>query len=348
MLVRLSSALSLSLSPFPLSFCLSLSPPPPPPPPSHVIADIGSNSYGGVGGLPASKSTQTVVSLLSGGMDSPVASFMMMRRGCHVVLVHFQNHLQMESAVKDKILRIAKRLSHYQDHITLYVVPFAETQAQIIEQVPGNERMLVYRRFMVKIASHIAQQHRAKFLVLGDSFSQVASQTVNNLAAIYERSERPILSPLMGMNKEETMAIARKIRTFDLSALPYGDCCSYFMDAHPALHLRGERVPLDDFMALLPTDQLIQRAYETMEVTKIHRCEGVVHTRVMQAMVRGTIAPHLQALLDKVSFQIHSMPFLFHLLSSSLSSLPFFLDLSRASFSPSNSLPFPSLSLPLT
>lgn len=187
---------------------------------------------------------------------------MMMKRGCHVVLVHFQNHMQMESAVRDKITRIAQQLTKYQDHITLYIVPFAELQAELIEHVPSNERMLVYRRCMTLLANQIAKEHKAQFLVLGDSFSQVASQTVFNLAAIYKRTERPILSPLIGMNKEEVIAIAREIGTMELSTLPYGDCCSFFLDAHPALHMRGEKILLDEYLAKIPLDKLAANALE--------------------------------------------------------------------------------------
>lgn len=252
-----------------------------------------------MGGLPANRAQQSVVALLSGGMDSPVAAYMMMKRGAYVVLVHFQNHLQMQSAVQDKIARIAAQLTRYQDHVTLYTVPFAELQAAIIERVPGPERMLVYRRFMTLLAAQIADAYHAKFLVLGDSYSQVASQTVHNLAALYERAPKPILAPLIGMNKEETMAIARRIGTWELSALPYGDCCSFFLDAHPALHMRGERIRLDEFVARVHDPALLQRALDGASIVKFKRCEGEVTRFEVRPMRVPSIAPHWQQLLDQ-------------------------------------------------
>jgi thiamine biosynthesis protein ThiI len=197
-------------------------------------AYISSEQISGVGGIPVKRS-QKVVVLLSGGFDSPVAAYLMMKRGCEVILVHFQNRNQMTASVQDKIEKLAEQLSKYQIKTKLYIVPFDEMQKQIIACVNSALRMLVYRKFMIDMASQIAKQEKARFLVLGDSLSQVASQTIENLEATYYGSEKPILSPLIGMDKTEITAIARKIGTFDISALPYGDCCSYFVPKHPEL-----------------------------------------------------------------------------------------------------------------
>lgn len=230
----------------------------------------------GVGGLPTHPQ-QKVVALLSGGMDSPVAAYSLMKRGATVTLIHFANHLQQAGAVQDKIVRLAQQLSLYQDHLELLLVPFAPLQAAIVELVPSNERMLVYRRLMTKLAALVAQRKGAQFLVLGDSYSQVASQTVRNLEAIYSRAEVPILAPLIGANKEETIALARRIGTFDLSALPYGDCCSFLVDVHPALHMRGEKLRLDEYEALVDP-ALLEATLKAARRVMIRRTGGQVFT----------------------------------------------------------------------
>ncbi len=191
----------------------------------------------GVGGFPTNPK-QKVVALISGGFDSPVAAFMMMKRGCEVVLVHFRNKNQMSSLVEGKISGLVKQLSKFQQHTVLYVVPFDGIQKEIIMKVQSDIRMLVYRRFMIKIASRIAEMNGAKFLVVGDSLSQVASQTLENLEATYIDSEKHILSPLIGLNKKEIIGISQRIGTFGISSQPYGDCCSYFLPKHPVLKAR--------------------------------------------------------------------------------------------------------------
>ncbi len=197
-------------------------------------AYLSRESIGGVGGLPID-SRHRVVALLSGGFDSPVAAYLMMKRGCEVILVHFRNENQMSSSVEGKIVDLARQLSGFQVSTLLYVVPFGEIQKEIIMCVNSKLRMLVYRRLMIRIASKIAGMNGARFLVVGDSLSQVASQTMENLEATYADAGKHVLSPLIGLDKEEIISISRRIGTFDISALPYGDCCSYFLAEHPAL-----------------------------------------------------------------------------------------------------------------
>lgn len=211
----------------------------------------------GVGGIPTKKN-QKVVALLSGGFDSPVAAYLMMKRGCSAVLVHFQNRNQMTASVQDKIEKLALQLSKYQISTKLYIVPFDELQKEIIANVNSTLRMLVYRKLMIKIASRIAGNEKAKFLVVGDSLSQVASQTIENLEATYYRSDKPIFSPLIGMDKTEIIATARKIGTFDISALAYGDCCSYFVPKHP--ELKAAAGTLEKAMDGMDTEKLISQA----------------------------------------------------------------------------------------
>jgi tRNA uracil 4-sulfurtransferase len=211
----------------------------------------------GVGGLPT-QSKNKVICLLSGGFDSPVASYLMMKRGCEVIFVHYQNKNQDVCSVEDKITQLTKQLSKFQVKTKLYIVPFDELQKEIITKVEAKSRMLVYRRFMMHIAAAFAQEHKAYFLVVGDSLSQVASQTLDNLKATYDGAEMNILAPLIGMNKREIIDISKKIGTYDISSLPYGDCCSYFLPKHP--ELKASASMLDKFELEFDIKKLVEGA----------------------------------------------------------------------------------------
>jgi len=226
---------------------------------STHTAYISGKEIEGVGGMPTDNK-QKVVALLSGGLDSPVAAYLMMKRGCTVILAHFQNQNQMTKSVQDKIEKLSSQLSKYQIKTKLYIIPFDSIQKEIIANVHSTHRMLVYRKLMLKISSEIAEKENAKFLVVGDSLSQVASQTIENLEATYHNSEKLIFSPLIGMDKKDITAISRKIGTFDISSLPYGDCCSYFVPKHPELKANSEE--LDDALKEMDIEKLIKEAVE--------------------------------------------------------------------------------------
>lgn len=226
---------------------------------------VSTKDIKGVGGLPVNDK-QKVVALLSGGFDSPVAAYLMMKRGCSVVMVHFQNANQMAGKVKDKVTQLAKQLSKFQNSTTLYIVPFEKLQKQLIMKVKAEQRMLVYRRFMIKIASEIAKKEKAKFLVVGDSLSQVASQTLNNLEATYSGSEKHIFAPLIGLDKVEIMDIARRIGTHDISILPYGDCCSYFLPKHP--ELKASAIDLRKIEETMDVPALVEDAVKAAKIYK--------------------------------------------------------------------------------
>lgn len=187
----------------------------------------------GIGGLPVGSSGKAVA-LLSGGIDSPAASFLAAKRGLKVVFCHVQNKTMAGTREGvSKITKIAKGLAKIQGKSTLYIVPFEEIQKSIITCIPAELRMIVYRRFMMRIAQSVAAIEKAKGIVTGDSIGQVASQTLENLNCIYEGLKLPVFPPLIGMNKEEIIEIARKINTYDLSILPYPDCCSFLIAKHP-------------------------------------------------------------------------------------------------------------------
>ena len=210
-----------------------------------------------VGGLPTNP-RQKVVGLISGGLDSPVAAYLMMKRGCEVVLVHFQNQSQVTGSVEDKIVQLARQLARYQIHTRLLIVPFEELQRAIIKDVHSTLRMLMYRRVMLQLSARIATENRARYVVTGDSFSQVASQTYDNLAATYADCPVTVLAPAIGMDKREIVDIAERIGTFAISALPYEDCCSFFVPKHPELHARAES--LRALAGRLELEPLMQQA----------------------------------------------------------------------------------------
>ena len=187
----------------------------------------------GPGGLPVG-CEGTLVALLSGGLDSPVAAWRMMVRGCRIHLVHFLNRSVSTNQVAEKIEALAQRLSLFHGPLPLTMLPFTEAQREIVMVVPAEVRMIVYRRMMFRIAERIRAENRALGFVTGDSVGQVASQTLENLAVIHAAAKWPVYSPLSGSNKSEITALARKIGTYETSILPHEDCCSFLVARHPA------------------------------------------------------------------------------------------------------------------
>lgn len=223
-------------------------------------AYVYSKRVEGVGGLPVG-SAGRVVALISGGIDSPVAAYMAMKRGCEIVAVHFFNQTMHSPKVREKIRMISEKLAEYQGEIKLYMVPFQEIQGEIIKQVPAKLRMVVYRRSMMRIANLIAKTEKCKAIVTGDSLSQVASQTLDNINVIYSASEIAVLPPLIGMDKEEIVKIARKIGTYEISIMPYDDCCSFMIARHPETRaVLGEVVEYENF------DELERKAVNESEI----------------------------------------------------------------------------------
>jgi thiamine biosynthesis protein ThiI len=193
----------------------------------------------GPGGLPTGVSGR-VVSLLSGGIDSPVAAWRMMKRGCRALFVHFHSVPITSQASQAKVRAIVKRLTASQLHSVLLLVPFADIQRRIVVDVPPALRVVIYRRFMLRIADRLARTAGARALVTGEVVGQVASQTLDNLAAIDAASTLPVLRPLVGMDKEEITVEARRIGTYETSILPDEDCCQVFTPKHPATRTRAD------------------------------------------------------------------------------------------------------------
>jgi thiamine biosynthesis protein ThiI len=199
------------------------------------------DKHPGPGGFPVGTSGR-VLALLSGGIDSPVAAWRMMKRGCRVVLAHFHAFPLLDRSTIDKTRELARILTRWQLRTRLLQVPFGPVQQAVVAACPAPLRVVLYRRFMVRIAEGLARRHRARALVTGESLGQVASQTLDNMLVIGEAARGAVLRPLVGMDKEEITAQARRIGTFAVSTLPDQDCCQLFVPRHPATAARPEDV----------------------------------------------------------------------------------------------------------
>ena len=186
----------------------------------------------GAGGMPIG-SNGTAVTLLSGGIDSPVSSYMIARRGVHLIPVHFFSFPYTSQQAKEKVIELGNILTRYCGKMTLEVVPFTHIQEEIRDKCPEEYFTLIMRRFMMRIAQGIAKDCKAAAIVTGENLGQVASQTMEAMASTQAVLDLPVLQPLIGMDKEEIVRMARKIGTFDTSILPYEDCCTVFTPRHP-------------------------------------------------------------------------------------------------------------------
>lgn len=208
-------------------------------------AFFGFNRIQGAGGLPVGASGR-VVSLISGGIDSPVAAYRMMQRGCRLIFVHFHSAPYLDKTSQEKVRALVSTLTRHQYLSRLYLVPFGEIQRQIITVVARPLRVVLYRRMMLRIGEALARTTKAKALVTGESLAQVASQTLDNMAVIQQASTLPILRPLVGMDKQEIVDQARRIGTFDISSIPDQDCCQLFVPKHPATKARFVDIEQDE------------------------------------------------------------------------------------------------------
>jgi len=220
----------------------------------------------GPGGLPTGANGK-VVGLLSGGIDSPVASILAMKRGAAVTFVHFHSiPLTTEESI-EKVKQITTVLSHYQSRIHLYLVALTPIQKEIMVKTKEKYRIILYRRFMFRIAEIIARKEKARALVTGESLGQVASQTLDNIAAIEAVSSMPILRPLIGLDKLEIINLAKDYGTYDISILPDQDCCSLFLPKSPATKAKKQFIEAEE--ENLAVDNLVQDAIDSIEIIKI-------------------------------------------------------------------------------
>lgn len=228
----------------------------------EVLANQAFYSFGkerGAGGMPTGVSGR-VACLMSGGIDSPVAAYRLMKRGCSVVPVHFHSYPFLSRASQEKVREIAEVLTRHQMRTTLKLVPFGELQRQVVLTVPPPLRVVIYRRLMLRIAERIARDCRAKALVTGEVIGQVASQTLENLTVIADAARMPILRPLVGMDKEEIVAEAIRIGTYEISIIPDQDCCQLFTPRSPETHARRWQVEAAE--AKLPIQEMVKAAVD--------------------------------------------------------------------------------------
>lgn len=218
------------------------------------------------GGMPVGCNGRAAL-LLSGGIDSPVAGYMIARRGVSLAAVHFFSYPYTSERARDKVVDIARILSRYAGEIRLHLVPFTEIQLAIYEQCPKSETTVLMRRLMMRIAERIAQAEGALALVTGEAIGQVASQTMESLACTNDAVNLPVYRPLIGFDKNDIIARAREIDTYETSILPYEDCCTVFVPQHPVTRPKLEAIRKSE--ARVDFTEMIQRALDETEVIEV-------------------------------------------------------------------------------
>lgn len=206
------------------------------------------------GGLPVGASGRVAV-MMSGGIDSPVAAWHMMKRGCPATYVHFHSYPLVDRSSIEKANELTQLLARHQNQSDLYLAPLSEIQKRVIVETPPSYRVLLYRRFMLRITETLARQSGAKAIVTGESCGQVSSQTLDNIAVVDRAADMPVLRPLIGMNKEEIVGMARDIGTFPISIQPDQDCCSLFVPKHP--ETRGKLSVIERLEDSLPVEEMV-------------------------------------------------------------------------------------------
>jgi thiamine biosynthesis protein ThiI len=229
----------------------------------------------GGGGLPTGTGGK-VACLLSGGIDSPVAAWRLMRRGCSVLFIHFHSYPVLARTSQEKVRQLAEVLTTYQQQSRLVLVPFADVQQKVLLTIAPDLRVVMYRRLMMRISEKLARRWHAKALVTGEVIGQVASQTLDNLTTIGGATKMQILRPLIGMDKDEIMAQAQRLGTFPISIIPDQDCCTLFTPKHPATHVTPRQI--EEAEALLPIDELVEATVAAAEVE-----EFTLKSQVVQA-----------------------------------------------------------------
>ncbi|MBR5236717.1 MAG: tRNA 4-thiouridine(8) synthase ThiI [Clostridia bacterium] len=220
----------------------------------------------GAGGMPVGSNSKATL-LLSGGIDSPVAGYMTAKRGVRLNAVHFFSYPYTGERAKDKVLTLAKLLADYNPRLDVHVVPFTEAQLAIKKHCPAEQLTIIMRRLMMRIAEEIAVKTGAKALVTGESIGQVASQTVEALGVTDAVTNIPVFRPVIGMDKEEIVTIARQIGTFETSILPYEDCCTIFTPKHPNTKPKLDRIEASE--AKLDIEKLVADAVAGTEVITV-------------------------------------------------------------------------------
>jgi tRNA uracil 4-sulfurtransferase len=229
-------------------------------------AYISAGKIRGAGGLPVGI-TGHGIALLSGGIDSPVAAYRMMKRGLHLDFIHFHGHPIVSTASRDKAIELATHLVKFESRATLALIAFGNLQREIVANTARPLRVVLYRRFMLRIAAAIADRADASVLVTGESLGQVASQTLENMMVIQSAVAIPVMRPLVGMDKDEIIHQARALGTFETSILPDEDCCTLFTPAHPETH--AEPAQVAEAESHLEVDRMVHDAVSEAEIMRL-------------------------------------------------------------------------------
>jgi thiamine biosynthesis protein ThiI len=219
-----------------------------------------------VGGLPYGMNGSTML-MLSGGIDSPVAGYMMARRGVELHCIYYHSHPYTSERAKEKVKQLAAILSNYTGSTTLYVVPFTDIQMSIMDKCREDELTIIMRRFMMRLACVLAERLKINSVTTGESIGQVASQTMEGLVVSNDVADRPVFRPLIAMDKQDIMDISRQIGTYETSILPYEDCCTIFVPKHPKT--RPELDKMRKAESVLEVDKLVTEALDNMETYEL-------------------------------------------------------------------------------
>ncbi len=220
----------------------------------------------GLGGMPTGSAGKGLL-LLSGGIDSPVAGFMMAKRGMRLDGLHFHSYPYTGIAAKEKVIKLAEKVSDYSGKFNLYVVSFTEIQEEIHEKCHESYMITLMRRFMMRIAERLSQKYEAKAIITGESLGQVASQTIESITSSNSVVTMPVLRPVIAFDKTDIIEIAEKIDTFETSILPYEDCCTVFLPKNPLIKPRLDKVLLEE--SKLEVESLIERAINNIEIINL-------------------------------------------------------------------------------
>jgi thiamine biosynthesis protein ThiI len=237
----------------------------------HVLVDekgifIWTHSVPGPGGLPVGVGGRATC-LISGGIDSPVAAYLLMKRGMRLDFVHFHSVPRTDPASLEKVEDLIRILIRYQGPARLAMVPLLPIQEEIAAHCPAELRVLLYRRFMLRLADEAADRLRSDALITGESLGQVASQTIQNLRAVESVARKPVLRPLIGLDKPEIIAIARRMGTYETSILPHFDCCSFLLPDRPAT--KSTSAELDEAETMLDVQTLLSEAIDATDIRTI-------------------------------------------------------------------------------
>lgn len=220
----------------------------------------------GLGGYPVGTLGKGLL-MLSGGIDSPVAGYLTIKRGVKLSALYFESPPHTSEAAKDKVIKLARVLSKYNPNMTLYGINFTKIQEAILRNIPYEYLITIMRRMMYRIAERIAKSENSKIIVNGESIGQVASQTLTSMSVINAVVDMPVIRPVACFDKLEIIDIAKKIGTFDISTLPYEDCCTVFVPVHPVIN--PELSKCLEYEKLIPYEELINEAIKTKQVIKI-------------------------------------------------------------------------------